>query len=1026
MKLRNFLIVLFAILMVFAFASCKHEPKVEPTPVNPEDLIDPWDPYPFKDYTPTNNDVQVITITEGVETDYWNRDKLKFVWNEAVEAGDVITLKYRSERGIYQWDVRDGDTKWVYESKKNNFIDPVLGDGGWYSFSYTFADVDINGAALAGSSAFGIYFRGNFVEGDVFEIMDVKLNGEPLDIVAANITSAASLAEETIKDHVWNIPRNYAVLLATGTVGEVDKHPLIEKVAPGSTAQDLYDELEEDGGYIVKLYSDADKTTAYNLSTQILKDAIIVYYERTGVERTVKFDLNGGTSATAIADATVLNGQSVEKPATIPTKEGALFAEWCTDAEGTKPYDFTKAVKGNLTLYARYGVPRTVTFDLNGAEGTIAPVQVPDGMPVAKPTPEPTNGPYGLETWLLGTEEYDFSTPVTEDITLKAEWSNKTVVTLNLGYGSPVTFKALLDAPLAEDDENLATKRDGYIFEGWYDDAEFNTAHNFTANVTAPFTLYAKWSEGTIYRITSLGHTDESGNKRDKFAIWLTGNVVKAGYTVTLSFRSTEPIKQYSIRKYDPSTYSKWFHEESGSNAYPKWWSYFNTGDDGWTTVTYTFPEPTDATQAKQIGYGDEGCGFVIYFRNQAIVEDAFIEIKAFTINGVEVDELTSANLGTYSALSCVEQKIEKLDANYEWTAHTVSFDTDGGTAIPDASVNFGRPVEEPADPEKEGFVFVGWYADAEFTKEFNFETPIIKDTTIYAKLGAKKVVSFDSKGGSAVDAINVASGEKLVLPTEPTKEGYKFSGWFTDTDCTAAYDVNAAVENDFTLYAKWIVPVKLTLNLNNGSEDPVFAVIDAEGGAAITAPRNPGRVGYFFGGWYKEAACTNAFDFAEGIATDTIVYAKWTEPTESYRYTAKAEAATKDRFQWVWSAEQVGVTSFKKGDTLTFMVKSTPAAGGALAEFRLRNGAESDIGYKYVSFPAADANGWHSITVTFDEDKAGSGLVLGLYVSGHGSNVKAGDICEIKAVSFNGAALPVGDMSYAIDATREVIDLTL
>lgn len=1024
MKLRNFLIVLFALLIVFAFASCKHEPEVPPTPEE-----DPWELYPYKNYTPTANQVQVISITEGVETDYYNRDKLKIEWEEPVEAGDVVTLKYRSERTIYQWDIRNGSTKWVYETSKNNFVDPVIGDGGWATLTYTFADVDINGTELLGDTRFGIYFRGNFVEGDVFEIMDVKLNGEPLEINASNIKSYATLEDGTIDDHIWDIPRNYAVLLATGKPGEVDKNPLIAKVAPGSTAQDLYDELEEDGGYIVKLFSDDAKTNPYDLSTKILKDALIIYYERTGVERTVKFDLNGGSSASTIADITVLNGQSVSEPTTIPTKEGLLFAEWCTDKEGTKPYDFSKAVKEDLTLYARYATPRTVTFDLNGAEGTISAVQVADGKTVARPTPEPTNGPYGLDDWYLGETIYDFTTPVTADITLRAEWSDKAVVTLDLNYTNApaaTTFKAALDFPLATDDERLDVEgRDGYFFLGWYDDAEGTKEHDFTVDVTGPFTLYAKWSEGTIYRITSLGHTDSSGNKYDKFAIWWTDNVVKAGDTVTLSFRSTEPIKQYSIRKYNPSSYSKWFHEESGSNAYPKYWSYINTGDDGWTTVSYTFPEPTDKTTAANIDYGEDGCGFVVYFRNQAIVEGAFIEIKAVSLNGVEAPTLTSANLGSVSALSCVEQKIEVLESNYEWTAHTVSFNTDGGTAIADATVNFGRPVDEPADPEKEGYVFVGWYEDAEFTKEFNFETPIIKDTTIYAKLGEKKVVTFDSKGGSPVASIDVANGEKLVAPSEPTKEGFKFSGWYKEEACTNAYDFNDAVEADITLFAKWIVPVKLTLNLNYNTENPVFSVIDAEGGVAITEPRSPGRVGYFFGGWYKEAECTNEFDFEEGIETDSIVYAKWTEPTEYYVFTAKADASAKDRFQWVWSADDVGVSSFKKGDTLTIMVRSTPSTGEALAEFRLRNGAETDIGYKYIAFPAADGDGWHSITVTFDEDKAGSGLVLGLYVSGHGSKVKAGDVCEIKAAAFNGVALPVGIMSYAIDADREVKPIT-
>lgn len=1023
MKLRNFLIVLFAVLMVFALASCKHEPKVDPTPAPEED---PWELYPYKDYTPTTNDVVVIEITEGCEKDYYNRDKLKLYWEEPVEAGDTVTLKYRSERGIYQWDVRDDSKKWVYETSKNNFTDPVLGAGGWYSFSYTFSDKDIDGNDLSSNTAFGIYFRGNFVEGDVFEIMDAKLNGQPLEITQENVISYAEVGE-TIKDHVWDIPRNYAILLATGKPGEVDKTPLVAKVAPGSTVEELSDILEEDGGYIVELFSDDAKTTPYNLSTKVLKDALVVYYNRTGVERTVKFDLNGGTAATPIADVKLLNGQSVAKPETVPTKTDMLFAEWCTDKEGKQPYDFSKPVKGDLTLYARYGVARTVTFDLNGAEGTIAAATVADGMPVSRPTPDPTNGKYALDDWYLAGVKYDFSTPVTADIELKAEWDNKTVVTLNLGYGTPVTFKAVVDIPLAADNENLKEYevRDGYFFEGWYKESTFENKYDFTQNLTAPLQLYAKWSEGTIYRITSLGHTDSSGNKYDKFAIWWTGNVVKANDVITLSFRSTEPIKQYSIRKYDPSSYSKWFHEKAVSDKkeWPLFWSYYSEGEDGWTTVSYKFPEPTDKTQKANIGYGDDGCGFVIYFRNQAIVEGAFIELKAISINGVEVDELTDANLGSVSALSCVQQAIEKVDKNYEWTAHTVTFNTDGGTVIADASVNFGRPVEEPADPEKEGNVFVGWYADALFAEEFNFETPIIKDTTIYAKFGAKKVVTFDSKGGSAVDAANVASGEKVAKPEDPTKEGLVFSGWFTDEGLTAAYDFDTPVTTDLTLYAKWINAKKLTLNLNYEGA-PEATVLDVEGGVALTAPKTPARAGWFFGGWYKEAKCTNAVDFAEGIAADTTIYAKWNAPTKSYKYTVKAGGETADRFQWIW--DETSMNSLKKGDTLTFMVKSTAASGKAITNYRLRYHlpSETDMNQKYKSFPEA-VDGWYTVTIVLDNDYPGTGLILGLYAASQASGIATGDILEIKAVAFNGIEIPVGALDgYSVAADLEVINL--
>ena len=64
----------------------------------------------------------------------------------------------------------------------------------------------------------------------------------------------------------------------------------------------------------------------------------------------------------------------------------------------------------------------------------------------------------------------------------------------------------------------------------------------------------------------------------------------------------------------------------------------------------------------------------------------------------------------------------------------TVSFDTDGGTAVPDQSVRVGAKAEKPADPTKEGYTFGGWYEEDSFTTAFDFDEPISADTTVYAK----------------------------------------------------------------------------------------------------------------------------------------------------------------------------------------------------------------------------------------------------------------------------------------------------
>lgn len=63
-----------------------------------------------------------------------------------------------------------------------------------------------------------------------------------------------------------------------------------------------------------------------------------------------------------------------------------------------------------------------------------------------------------------------------------------------------------------------------------------------------------------------------------------------------------------------------------------------------------------------------------------------------------------------------------------------VSFNTDGGNLIADQIIEKGQTVSIPEHPEKDGFVFVGWYTDKEFNEMFNFYEPIDRSCTIFAR----------------------------------------------------------------------------------------------------------------------------------------------------------------------------------------------------------------------------------------------------------------------------------------------------
>lgn len=151
-------------------------------------------------------------------------------------------------------------------------------------------------------------------------------------------------------------------------------------------------------------------------------------------------------------------------------------------------------------------------------------------------------------------------------------------------------------------------------------------------------------------------------------------------------------------------------------------------------------------------------------------------------------------------------ESIEAPEGSYK-----VTFETDGGSAVPEQVVEEGKLVTKPEDPTKAGYKFIGWYMDLNSSDQYDFTTPVTSNTTLYAKWEAIETpaksftVTFNSLGGSAVNSITVEDGKTITLPSEaPVKEGYDFTGWFTDEKCTTEFDANTIITKDITLYAGW------------------------------------------------------------------------------------------------------------------------------------------------------------------------------------------------------------------------------
>ena len=65
--------------------------------------------------------------------------------------------------------------------------------------------------------------------------------------------------------------------------------------------------------------------------------------------------------------------------------------------------------------------------------------------------------------------------------------------------------------------------------------------------------------------------------------------------------------------------------------------------------------------------------------------------------------------------------------------------------------------------------------------------------------------IKFDTDGGSQIESVKAMYSDVLTVSEEPVKEGYVFTGWYTDRDCTDEWDIATdTVTNSMTLYAGW------------------------------------------------------------------------------------------------------------------------------------------------------------------------------------------------------------------------------
>ena len=676
---------------------------------------------------------------------------------------------------------------------------------------------------------------------------------------------------------------------------------------------------------------------------------------------TITFDSNandgvGGTVTDTVGEQTI---SFASLPANLTsstfTREGHTFLYWNTASNGSGTYFYpgeqiTQAnyPLNDTTLYAQWQINSyTVDFDSQGGS-TVSSQTVNWNQKATEPS-APTRTGYDFKGWYasddggitLSDTAFDFSTPITENKILYAKWSVQSITFKFNANASDVSTtmadKTILWTDLEDGTEygnyisldcDFDRTASGYTFAGWSNVQNASSGmswkiwgldkywweslrQNASGDITV--TLYAQWDD--IYYFvnfdTAGGIWSDSKLTETQYVKWHTTATepnapTKTGYTFSGWYVIDTDNGQGTNTKFDFSTLIS-----SDTSLYAKWDSLtllitydanVKSGENGsvsgsMSPQTINGDDLTASTTLTPNTFTREGYNFLGWSKSASATSVDFVDCA--TISDSNWDSLYSS-AGT------------TLYAVWEETWYPVCFiDSITGNLIDSQTVCYWQnnsKVTRPAtDPTKTGYVFKGWY-DSSLATEFDFDTQISSNTTIYAKWEAEKLtITFNENGGTGTMATQTLSYDSLpqnLTANVFSKEGYNFTGWATSSTGARKYADRETISTSnwasvrtsetITLYAVWEIK-KFTVTFIDALDSTTLSSQTVEYNGTITTPSNPTKTHYTFLAWDDTNLIPTAMESAANLSTpvtaDRSIWAKWTPDT--YTVTFDGNGAT-------------------------------------------------------------------------------------------------------------------------------------
>lgn len=237
-----------------------------------------------------------------------------------------------------------------------------------------------------------------------------------------------------------------------------------------------------------------------------------------------------------------------------------------------------------------------------------------------------------------------------------------------------------------------------------------------------------------------------------------------------------------------------------------------------------------------------------------------------------------------------------------------VTFDYGDGSRSTTETKYYEKPYGSLPTPTRNGYTFSGWYLSRAYTREITSSDTVnnSEDHTLYARWTAGEyTVSFNSNGGSAVSPIGVTYGKKYGNLPLPTKPGYTFDGWYTDSGEKVTADSTVNVDRNHTLNAKWRENTyTVSFNTNGGSS--VGSISVKYGDTYGTLPTTQ-KDYYTFTGWYTSPSGGTKVSSGDTFnsTSNITLYAQWKENGLSDWVLESEKPANADVFYSKWTYDE-------------------------------------------------------------------------------------------------------------------------